>query len=518
MDPGGLRVRAGAGRDRRPERGRDARPRLLVADDLDAAPPALLTRSPARPAVRCSSWRSSAPPRRRRSWRRRRCSRSRRSLRAAIERIARLHLPAAADVPVRELLAETGGVPLVVHRAATAWARARVTERLAATIDQASAGRGELRAAETSLAGGFVDLQHVHERGERYIAAASVAAVCPYLGLGRMTPSTPRTSPGASGCSASSSPLAGASLLVIVGPSGSGKSSALRAGCCRRWPAARCPGPTAGARRCCARASGPRRCSSGRCGRRPGRSGWWWPWISSRRRSPRVATRPSGWRSSTRWWRPRRPARSCARAAGRLLRTLRGAPGAGGAGGRQPGAGRRDAPGGVAAGHRAPGGARGVDGRAGAHRGARRRRGGRARRASAALDDARRVVAGARRAHAAHSRLRAQRRRARGRRPAGRADLRPPESARAQAARRILLRLAQAGDEVPSSAAGSPRRVRPRARRGRRRRAGDAQREPAGHPGRGCGGSGARGAAARVAPAAGLDRGRMPRAAGCTPT
>ena len=344
---------------------------------------------------------------------------------AAVERIARLHLPATADVPVHELLAETGGVPLVVHRAATAWARARVTERLAATIEQASAGRGELRAAETSLAGGFVDLQHVRERGERYLAAPSVPAVCPYVGLAAYDAEHAAYFSGRERLLGELvARLAGASLLAIVGPSGSGKSSACARGCCRRWPSGALRGPTAGARRCCARASGPRRCSSGRCGRRPGQAArgrvdqFEEAFTACRDEAERMAffdALVAAAQAGT---------LVLLGAARRLLRSLRGAPGAGGAaaasqvlvGAMRP---RR-----VAAGDRAPGGARGADGRARAHRRARRRRGGRARWAAAALDDARRAVARARRAHAAHGRLRAQRRRARGRRPAGRADLR----------------------------------------------------------------------------------------------
>ena len=295
--------------------GRDARARLLVADDMDSAPPALLgvlAGASRGPVLVLALQRAATPP----------PELAEATVLAlaplapaAVERIARLHLPAAADVPVRELLAETGGVPLVVHRAATAWARARVTERLAATIEQASAGRGELRAAETSLAGSFVDLQHVRERGERYLAAPSVPAVCPYVGL------EPYDAEHAAYFSGRErllgelvARLAGASLLMIVGPSGSGKSSALRAGLLPALASGALPG-SEGWRQTLLRP-----------GERPAALLERTLWKAAGAKRLVVAVdqfeeaftacrdEASGSRSSTRWWRPRRPARSwCSR-------------------------------------------------------------------------------------------------------------------------------------------------------------------------------------------------------------
>jgi hypothetical protein len=177
--------------DGRPaEHGRDARARLLVAD-MDAAL-ALLGALAGASTVRCSSSRLRAAPRPelRGDAARARATRSGRGRAGSPDAPARGLRRTGA-----RLFAETGGVPLVVHRAATA--RARVTERLAATIEQASAGRG--RRAETPLAGGC-------RPAARASAASATSRRCrsgrvPVRRAGAGASSTPRTR-GASGSSA----------------------------------------------------------------------------------------------------------------------------------------------------------------------------------------------------------------------------------------------------------------------------------------------------------------------------
>ncbi len=201
------------------------RPGLLVVDDLDAATPGLqaalagvaglvvaLQRSPDLPGAAVSLALGPLGE-------------------AAVERIARLHLPAAAEIPVEELMAETAGVPREVHLAAAAWARALMARRLAATADRAAAGRGDLRAAEATLAGDYAELRDARAREERYAPAASEPAVCPYAGLAPFDADRAQYFCGRERLVAELvARTAGAGLLAIVGPSGSGKSSALRAG------------------------------------------------------------------------------------------------------------------------------------------------------------------------------------------------------------------------------------------------------------------------------------------------
>jgi WD40 repeat protein/DNA-binding SARP family transcriptional activator len=153
----------------------------------------------------------------------------------AIAEIARLYLPAGADPPATAALAaETGGVPLAVHRAAAAWARAQVSRVAGASAGRAATERGDLRAAEAELSDDLLAVRAVDERGRRYGGAADDVpspAVCPFLGLASFDAGHAEYFFGRERLVAELvARLVGSPLLAIVGPSGSGKSSALRAG------------------------------------------------------------------------------------------------------------------------------------------------------------------------------------------------------------------------------------------------------------------------------------------------
>jgi DNA-binding SARP family transcriptional activator/WD40 repeat protein len=150
----------------------------------------------------------------------------------AVRRIALLYAPdvAAGDVPVAELLGVSGGVPGEVHEAASAWARREATRRVVAFAPRAAAGRSELRAAEAGLAGGVVDLQAARGRGDR-LAADEAPVVCPFKGLASFEVADARYFFGRERLTAELVARAvGAPLLGVVGPSGSGKSSVVKAG------------------------------------------------------------------------------------------------------------------------------------------------------------------------------------------------------------------------------------------------------------------------------------------------
>jgi WD40 repeat protein/DNA-binding SARP family transcriptional activator len=157
----------------------------------------------------------------------------------AVAQIARLYLPLETDlIPVRALAAESAGVPLAIHRAAREWAGAQAAERLVTTAGQAALGRSDLRAAEATVAGDVIDLQAVRERGRLYLVdepdpgeRAPADAVCPFLGLATFDAAHADYFFGRERLVAELvARLVGAPLLAVVGPSGSGKSSALRAG------------------------------------------------------------------------------------------------------------------------------------------------------------------------------------------------------------------------------------------------------------------------------------------------
>ncbi|MEO8687230.1 MAG: BTAD domain-containing putative transcriptional regulator [Solirubrobacteraceae bacterium] len=154
----------------------------------------------------------------------------------AIGLIAGFYAPAGGGdaVPVETLLATSGGVARRVHEAASGWARREATRRVDAVAGRAAAGRSEARALEAELAGNVVDLQSVRERAGLLAgdgADAQAAVVCPYKGLETFDTDDAEYFFGREQLVAELvARLVGAPLLAVVGPSGSGKSSVVRAG------------------------------------------------------------------------------------------------------------------------------------------------------------------------------------------------------------------------------------------------------------------------------------------------
>ena len=160
-----------------------------------------------------------------------------RSLRtdAAVE-IAELYAPAEGTaMPLDTLMAESGGVPLRIHRAASGWAQAQAAERLEATVGRAAGERGGLRAAEAEVAGSVAQLQLARERTSLYLVAEpsdpSEPEVCPFRGLAPFDAAHAEYFFGRERLVADLvARLVGSTLIAVVGPSGSGKSSLIRAG------------------------------------------------------------------------------------------------------------------------------------------------------------------------------------------------------------------------------------------------------------------------------------------------
>ena len=153
----------------------------------------------------------------------------------AIEEIARLYLPTAVEPPpIQALAAESRGLPLAVHRVAAEWARARASRATEASAGRAAAERGELRAAEAELSGDLLALRTVDDQGRLYRSdgdGAPLPAVCPFLGLATFEAAHTEYFFGRERLVAELvTRLVGSPLLAVVGPSGSGKSSAVRAG------------------------------------------------------------------------------------------------------------------------------------------------------------------------------------------------------------------------------------------------------------------------------------------------
>jgi WD40 repeat protein/DNA-binding SARP family transcriptional activator len=128
--------------------------------------------------------------------------------------------------PLDELVAESGGVPARVHRTIRAHLRRAAASRLGASADRTASERARLQAAEDDLTASVVELQAA---GEPASAPASVG--CPFKGLASFEFDDAGVFFGRERLVAETvARLAGAPLLGIVGPSGSGKSSAMKAG------------------------------------------------------------------------------------------------------------------------------------------------------------------------------------------------------------------------------------------------------------------------------------------------
>jgi WD40 repeat protein len=149
-----------------------------------------------------------------------------------VGRIAALY--AGGSVPaelVAALWRQSGGVPLLAHRAARDWAWAQASRRLDAAASQGAAERGELRAVEAAIAGSVVDLQQLREAPPEQAGGPATGVLCPYKGLARFEIADSEFFFGRErAVAALVARLVGSSVLGVVGPSGSGKSSLVRAG------------------------------------------------------------------------------------------------------------------------------------------------------------------------------------------------------------------------------------------------------------------------------------------------
>jgi WD40 repeat protein/DNA-binding SARP family transcriptional activator/energy-coupling factor transporter ATP-binding protein EcfA2 len=150
---------------------------------------------------------------------------------AAVRAIAISYAPEAdGTVPVEWLREESEGLPRRVHELASQWARREAAQRVESMAGRAAAGRAELRSVEAELAGGVVDLQVARER-LALVSEPDAPVVCPYKGLAHFDESDADYYFGRERLVAELvARLVGAPLLGVVGPSGSGKSSVVRAG------------------------------------------------------------------------------------------------------------------------------------------------------------------------------------------------------------------------------------------------------------------------------------------------
>jgi WD40 repeat protein/DNA-binding SARP family transcriptional activator len=138
--------------------------------------------------------------------------------------------PEVEEMPVEWLLKTSDGVPRRVHELASEWARREAARRVDAVAGRTAAGRADLRSMEHELAGGVVELQRAEER-LTLVGDKEAPVVCPFKGLAPFDVADAEYFFGRERLVAELvARLVGTSLLGVVGPSGSGKSSVVRAG------------------------------------------------------------------------------------------------------------------------------------------------------------------------------------------------------------------------------------------------------------------------------------------------
>ena len=135
-----------------------------------------------------------------------------------------------ATPPAAWLHEASDGVPQRVHDIAREWTRHEAARRVGAVAERTAARRAELRSMEAELAGGVVDLQTAREPVDPH-GAGPARVVCPFKGLASFDVDDADYFFGRERLVAELvARLVGSPLLGITGPSGSGKSSVLRAG------------------------------------------------------------------------------------------------------------------------------------------------------------------------------------------------------------------------------------------------------------------------------------------------
>lgn len=149
---------------------------------------------------------------------------------AAIVEIVRAYAPTASEKAAASAMANTGGVPAKVHRAASEWAFARAGRRIDRAVADSAEPRRTLDALREEVVTGALELAHVRARA-RSLRPAVRSPGCPYPGLAGYGPGDVELFHGRERLVAQVlSRLVEAPLLALVGDAGTGKTSLLRAG------------------------------------------------------------------------------------------------------------------------------------------------------------------------------------------------------------------------------------------------------------------------------------------------
>ncbi len=145
--------------------------------------------------------------------------------------VVRTYSPDASESAVSQIAAHAGGVPAEVHHAARDWAAARAGRRVGQAVTTLGDRRRRLDTAREDVVAGVLEVGRLRARSDGYGGSGQQAVVCPYKGLARYEQSDTEFFHGRDRLVAELvARLVDAPLLAVVGASGSGKSSVVRAG------------------------------------------------------------------------------------------------------------------------------------------------------------------------------------------------------------------------------------------------------------------------------------------------
>jgi WD40 repeat protein/DNA-binding SARP family transcriptional activator len=145
--------------------------------------------------------------------------------------VIRTYSPDAPDAAVAEIAAQAGGVPARVHHAARDWAATRAGHRVGQAVTALGDRRRRLDTAREDIVAGVLEAGRLRTQSGAHGRPGRPTAACPYKGLARFEQSDAEFFHGRDRLVAELvARLVDAPLLAVVGASGSGKSSAVRAG------------------------------------------------------------------------------------------------------------------------------------------------------------------------------------------------------------------------------------------------------------------------------------------------
>ena len=144
--------------------------------------------------------------------------------------IVGLYAPAVAEATAVSAMANTGGVPARIHRAASEWAFGRAGRRIDRAVEAAVEPTRWLASIRDEVIGGVRDLAHVRAQA-RLLRAEGRRVADPYRGINPLGADDAEVFHGRERVAAELvAHLVEARLLAVVGEAGVGKSSVVRAG------------------------------------------------------------------------------------------------------------------------------------------------------------------------------------------------------------------------------------------------------------------------------------------------